>query len=86
MKLLDKELKPTGELQQTANRDHDLVNELSERLDTLCEYAERVANSDDHPEMQETWRELEQREQENIHRLKGEIIDRIEQGVFLHGL
>ncbi len=68
------------------NNDHDLVNELSKRLDAACEYGERIANAEDDPELQAIWRDLEHQEQDNIRRLKEVIIDRIDKGVFLNDL
>lgn len=66
--------------------DHDLVHELSRRLEALCRYAQCIANAEGDAKMQETWRELERQELANIRKLRQLILSRIEKGEFLEDL
>jgi hypothetical protein len=86
MTILEKQtLEQMGPLPEI-HHDHDLVNELSKRLDAVCQYAENIAHSKDDPELEKVWRELEQQEQLNIRKLKEMIVKRIDKGVFLEDL
>lgn len=82
----EKELEHIGPLQDVDYRDHDLVHELSKRLEAVCDYGERIANAEDDPELQKIWRDLEQQEQQNIRKLKELILNRIDKGMFLNDL
>lgn len=79
------ELRPEcpPELQKTSVPDHDLVHELSMRLDAVCRYAECIANAIGDADVQQTWRDLEQQELKNITRLKQLIARRVADGEFL---
>ncbi len=81
--LEDKQAEQTNHLREVKN-DHDLVQELSKRLDAACTYAERIAQAEDDPELQAVWCDLEAQEQANIRRLKELICHRVDEGVFLN--
>ena len=66
--------------------DHDLVHELSRRLDNLCRYAQCIARAEGDAEVQRTWRDLERQELSNIRNLKELMASRIEKGEFLDDL
>jgi hypothetical protein len=72
--------------QRTTIPDHDLVHELSMRLDAVCRYAECIANAVGDADVQQTWRDLEQQELNNITRLKQLIVRRIQEGEFLEDI
>ncbi len=71
-----------GESRGCANHDHDLVHELSMRLDALWRYDQYLANAEGHAFLEEFWRNLKFQEQENIKQLKQLIVGEIERGCF----
>jgi hypothetical protein len=75
-------LEHIGETRGCADHDHDLVHELSKRLDALWRYDQYVANAERHPALQNFWRELKSQEQETVDRLKQLIADEIQKGCF----
>lgn len=78
----EKEMVHIGESRGCADHDHDLVHELSKRLDALWRLDQYVANADGHPDLQDFWRNLKSQETRNITRLKELIGKEIEQGCF----
>lgn len=71
-----------GKTQGIANHDHDLLQDLSKRLDALWRYDQYIANADGKPNLQECWRTLKRQEEENVKKLKGLIADEVKQGCF----
>lgn len=69
----EKEIAHIGITQGAADHDHDMVHELSKRLDALWRYDQYIANAEGIDELQTFWRELKEQDQKNISRLK-EII------------
>lgn len=82
----EKELERFSPLPREIDPDHELVDELSRRLDAVCRYADNMAHSEGDPELQQVWRDLEDQEQNNIRKLKEMIVNRIDKGVFLNDL
>lgn len=77
-----KELEHLGETQGSADHDHDLVHELSRRLDSLWRYDQYIANADFRHQLVEFWKVMKQQEQENIRRLKELIKQEIQNDCF----
>jgi hypothetical protein len=71
-----------GKTRGAENHDHDLIQDLSKRLDALWRYDQYIANADGKPKLQECWRQFKQQEQENVAKLKGLISEEIKQGCF----
>lgn len=75
----EKSLEHIGESRGCANHDHDLVHELSQRLDAYWRYDQYIANAEGKPELQKFWRDLKSQESKNVQRLKelvaGEVQD-----------
>jgi hypothetical protein len=71
-----------GETQGAENHDHDLIQDLSKRLDALWRYDQYIANADGKPKLQECWRALKKQERENVRKLKELIAEEIQQGCF----
>jgi hypothetical protein len=71
-----------GKTQGAANHDHDLIQDLSKRLDALWRYDQYIANAEGKAKLQDFWRTLKQQEQDNVGKLKGLIADEIKQGCF----
>jgi hypothetical protein len=69
----DKEYQHLGETRGIEDHDHDLIHELSRRLDCLWRYDQYIANAEDRPELQEFWRTTKSNEQQAIQQLKKHI-------------
>jgi hypothetical protein len=78
----EKELQHIGESCGCADHDHDLVHELSKRLDALWRYDQYVANAEGKSGLQALWRDLKKQEVANIKRVKQMIADEIKQNCF----
>lgn len=71
-----------GESCGCADHDHDLVHELSKRLDSLWRYNQCIANAEGHASLQNLWRDLKDQEQKNIKRIKSCVAEEIKNGCF----
>jgi len=71
-----------GETKAIANHDHDLVHELSKRIDGVWRYDQYIANADGKPKLQALWQELKTQDQNNADQIKQLIRDEIEAGCF----
>jgi hypothetical protein len=78
----ERQLQHIGESRGCEDHDHDLIHELSERLDSLWRYDQYIANADGHPNLQNFWRDIKQQEQGNVKRIKQLIGDEIGNGCF----
>lgn len=78
----EQELKHVGETQGCAAHDHDLIHELSRRLDALWRYDQYIANSEWRDKQRQFWEDMKQQEQANIERLKGLISEEVQNGCF----
>ena len=78
----EKQLEHIGESSGCADHDHDLVHELSKRLDAIWRYDQCIANAESKPDIQNFWRDLKKQERKNIDQLKQLIAGEIEHGCF----
>ena len=78
----EKELKHIGETSGMADHDHDLVHELSKRLDSLWRYDQYIANAEGKEHIRNYWRGVKAQEQENIRRLRELIGEEVENECF----
>ena len=78
----EKELEHIGESCGCEDHDHDLVHELSKRLDALWRYDQYIANADGKPALQNLWRDFKQQEVANIKRVKQMISDEVKEECF----
>jgi hypothetical protein len=78
----EKEFEHIGETCGCADHDHDLVHELSKRLDALWRCDQYIANAAGHNSLQEFWRKIKTQEVANIKRLKELIGEEIQKGCF----
>ena len=78
----EKELEHIGETSGCADHDHDLIHDLSKRLDALWRYDQYIANADGKPALQHLWRNLKLQELDNIKRVKQMITEEVRQGCF----
>ena len=78
----EKEMAHIGESCGCADHDHDLIHDLSKRLDALWRYDQYVANADGKPALQTFWRDMKRQELENVKRVKQLISEEIKQKCF----
>ena len=78
----EQELQHVGETKGCADHDHDLVHELSQRLDALWRYDQYIANADGHDAPQQFWRDMKSQEQANVKRLKELIAQEVRNDCF----
>ena len=76
------EMEHIGESKGAENHDHDMIHELSKRLDALWRYDQYIANAKNDSELQSFWRELKSQEHENVKRLKEFVAEHIEKDCF----
>src|ERR1044072_1197697 len=58
----EKELAHIGASQGAADHDHDMIHELSKRLDALWRYDQYIANAEGHIDLQNFWHRLKTQE------------------------
>lgn len=78
----EREMQYIGTTKGMEDHDHDVVHELSKRLDALWRYDQYVANADGDPELQRLWQDFKQQEQKNVDRLKKIVAAHIENDCF----
>lgn len=78
----EKQLEHLGETCGCADHDHDLVHELSKRLDALWRCDQRIANAADRADLQAFWRDLKRQDLENVNRLKQLICEEVRKNCF----
>lgn len=71
----EKEFAHIGESQGATDHDHDMIHELSKRLDALWRYDQYIANAEGQRDLQTLWRDLKSQEQKNVQRLKEMIAE-----------
>lgn len=71
----EREMAHIGESQGARDHDHDMIHELSKRLDALWRYDQYIANAEDTGELQQFWRDMKRQEEENVRRLKRIVAD-----------
>lgn len=78
----EKELEHIGETKGCEDHDHDLIHELSKKLDSLWRYDQYIANADGKPDVQALWRDLKSQCKSDVQRLKQLIGGEIQKGCF----
>jgi hypothetical protein len=78
----DREYEKFGATRGIENHDHDLVHDLSRRLDCLWRYDQYIANCGGRPELQEFWRGVKSQDQKNIDQLKMLIKQHVQSNCF----
>lgn len=71
-----------GETKAMQDHDHDLVHELSKRLDSVWRYDQYIANAEGKDECQTMWRDMKKQALAHIDRLKALIKKEIGAGCF----
>lgn len=78
----ERELMHLGESRGCADHDHDLIHELSRRLDLIWRYDQYIANADGRTAPKKFWEQLRAQEHDNIKRLKQLVKKEIENDCF----
>ena len=78
----EKELEHIGESAGCADHDHDLIHDLSKRLDALWRYDQYIANAEAKPDLQTMWRDMKRQEMSNVKRVKQMISEEVRQNCF----
>ena len=71
-----------GKTRGCEDHDHDLVQELSIRLDAIWRHDQYIANAEGHDNLRDFWKQLKVQDQENLNRLKKLIAEEVKQGCF----
>ena len=77
-----KEVAHLGESRGVEDHDHDLVHDLSRRLDALWRYDQYIANAKNHESLQAFWKKMKEQEKQNIVELKQLLSEHIRLGDF----
>ena len=78
----EKEYEHIGETRGCKDHDHDLVHELSRRLDGVWRYDQYIANADGQAALQNFWRTVKAQEQANIQQLKKLLVEHVQSNCF----
>lgn len=78
----EKEYAHVGETQGAADHDHDMVHDLSKRLDALWRFDQYIANAKERPELQKFWKDMKGQEIENVKRLKKLLKEEVDKRCF----
>ncbi|HEV8177425.1 MAG TPA: hypothetical protein VGP44_07005 [Gemmatimonadales bacterium] len=71
-----------GKTKAIQDHDHDMIHDLSKRLDAVWRYDQYIENADKFPELQRFWEESKQMEIQTIERLKELIREHVRKDNF----
>jgi hypothetical protein len=71
-----------GKTQGCENHDHDLIHDLSRRLDGVWRFDQYIANADGQESLQKFWRTVKSQELENIQQLKKLLTEHVQNDCF----
>lgn len=71
-----------GETSGCRDHDHDLIHELSSRLDRLWRYDQYIANAEWRDELRQFWEDCKVTEKEAVCRLRHLIQQEVQNGCF----
>ncbi len=76
--------KHIGQTKGIRNHDHDLIHELSVRLDAIWRYDQYIANAETEKaeEARALWEDIKQQDLQTVERLKGIIRDHVRNNDF----
>jgi hypothetical protein len=78
----EQEFKHIGESSGIADHDHDIVHELSRRLDCLWRYDQYIANAEWRDNLRQFWQDVKAQDEQNIQRLKELLKEEIQNECF----
>ena len=71
-----------GKTQAIRDHDHDMIHDLSKRLDAVWRYDQYIENAQKFPELQRFWKQSKKSEIKTIERLKELIRDHVRKDNF----
>ena len=71
-----------GKTSAIRDHDHDMIHDLSKRLDAVWRYDQYIENAQKFPELQRFWEESKQMEVQTIERLKDLIREHVRKDNF----
>lgn len=71
-----------GKTKAIRDHDHDMIHDLSQRLDTVWRYDQFIENADRFPKLKEFWEESKAAELKTIDRLKELIREHVRMNNF----
>jgi hypothetical protein len=78
----EREYQHIGESHGCADHDHDLIHELSRKLDALWRYDQYIANAEGCPDIQALWQDFKRQCQADVRRLKQLTAEEVQKGCF----
>ena len=78
----EQEFAHIGETAGCQDHDHDLIHELSRRLDALWRYDQYMANAEWREELKQFWCDAKAQEKQAIQRLKELIVQEVRNDCF----
>lgn len=76
------ELEHIGETQGTPNHDHDMLQELNRRLDSIWRYDQYIANAEADESLQALWRRCKEQDLQVVKDLKAKLAEHISKDCF----
>lgn len=80
--MAERQYQHVGESRGMADHDHDLVHELSKRLDAVWRMDQYIANAQERPRLREFWEKIKEGELAIVERLKQLIRQEIDDDCF----
>ncbi|MGB3654984.1 MAG: hypothetical protein WBA41_27780 [Rivularia sp. (in: cyanobacteria)] len=77
-----KEVAHLGESRGVKDHDHDMIHDLSRRLDALWRYDQYIDNARGYKSVEAFWEKVKQQEKDNIKELKKLLSEHIKLGDF----
>ena len=72
-----------GETKAVANHDHDMIHELSKRIDAVWRFDQYIANAEGKDdELVQFWSDLKAQEERNVDQLKKLVARHVEKNCF----
>ena len=78
----EKETQEMGKTAGAADHDHDMVHDLSKRLDALWRYDQYIANAKNDQELSAFWNDVKRQDEENVRRLKELVKSHVKKNCF----
>ena len=78
----EKETQDIGKTAGVANHDHDMIHDLSKRLDALWRYDQYIANAKNDQELSAFWNDVKRQDEENVRRLKELVKSHVKKNCF----
>lgn len=85
MTTMEQAVEHIGETQGIANHDHDMVHELSKRVDALWRYDQYIANAQGYDTLRAFWQKAKEQEIQNVHALQRLIAEHVRANCFTAG-